>query len=60
MAVDEHVQVEATWGIYQRLIGAYREPDRTRSRRLMERLIDSLSRGVLAALTELITLGRGP
>jgi hypothetical protein len=25
---DEHVEVEATWGIYQRMIAAYREPDR--------------------------------
>ena len=27
-AVDAHVEVEATWGIYQRMIAAYREPDR--------------------------------
>ena len=27
-ADDEHVEVEATWGIYQRMIAAYREPDR--------------------------------
>ena len=27
-AADEHVEVEATWGIYQRMIAAYREPDR--------------------------------
>jgi transposase len=26
-ADDNHVQVEATWGIYQRMITAYREPD---------------------------------
>ncbi|WP_409333304.1 ISL3 family transposase [Trujillonella humicola] len=57
-AVDEHVQVEATWGIYQRMIGAYREPDRAKGRRLMSDLIDALGRGVPAALTELITLGR--
>jgi hypothetical protein len=25
---DEHVQVEATWGIYQRMIAAYRHEDR--------------------------------
>ena len=31
-AVDDHVEVEATWGIYQRMIAAYREPDRTRGR----------------------------
>ena len=29
-AADEHVEVEATWGIYQRMIAAYREPDRSR------------------------------
>ena len=31
-AREEHVEVEATWGIYQRMIAAYREPDRTRGR----------------------------
>jgi transposase len=56
--VDEHVQVEATWSIYQRMIAAYREPDRDKGRRLMSNLIDALGRGVPAALTELITLGR--
>lgn len=57
-AVEEHVQVEATWGIYQRMIGAYREPDRAKGRQLMTALIESLSHGVPAALTELRTLGR--
>lgn len=28
----DHVQVEATWGVYQRMITAYREPDRARGR----------------------------
>jgi transposase len=56
--VDDHVQVEATWGIYQRLIDAYREPDRAQGRQLMHRLIESLSHGVPAALSEVITLGR--
>ena len=40
------------------MIGAYREPDRTKGRQLMSNLIDALGRGVPAALTELITLGR--
>jgi transposase len=57
-ATDEHVEVEATWGVYQRMIAAYREPDRERGRELMRQLIDSVSRGVPAALTEVITLGR--
>ena len=56
--LDEHVEVEATWGIYQRMIAAYREPDRARGRELMEKLIESVSVGVPAALTEIITLGR--
>ncbi len=57
-AADEHVQVEAIWAIYQRMIAAYREPDRVRGRRLMSDLIDALGRGVPAVLTELVTLGR--
>ena len=55
---DRHVEVEATWGIYQRMIAAYREPDRARGRELMLGLIDSISSGVPKALTEIITLGR--
>jgi transposase len=57
-AADEHVQVEATWGIYQRMITAYRQPDRAAGKRLMQTLIASLSHSVPAALTEVITLGR--
>lgn len=40
------VEVEATWGIYQRMIAAYRQEDRGRSRELMVKLIDSISHGV--------------
>ena len=57
-ATEDHVQVEATWGIYQRMIAAYREPDRTKGRDLMAKLIDSVSHGVPAALSEVVTLGR--
>jgi transposase len=57
-ATDAHVEVEATWGVYQRMIAAYREPDRTRGREIMTTLVASLSHGVPTALTELITLGR--
>jgi transposase len=57
-ANDDHVQVEATWGIYQRMIAAYREPDRAAGRTQMQALIASLTSGVPKALTELITLGR--
>nr|WP_255622838.1 ISL3 family transposase [Tessaracoccus sp. OS52] len=55
---DDHVEVEATWGIYQRMISAYREPDRTKGRHLMEQLIEALSSGIPAALEEVATLGR--
>ena len=47
-ASDEHVEIEATWGIYQRMIDAYREPDRTRGRQLLSALITSVSQGVPA------------
>jgi transposase len=40
------------------MIAAYREPDRKRGRELMSKMIDSLSHGVPAALTEVRTLGR--
>ncbi len=57
-AAEEHAPVEATWGIYQRMIAAYRHPDRARGRALMTAVIDSLTRGVPTALSELVTLGR--
>jgi transposase len=57
-ATEEHVEVEATWGIYQRMVAAYREPDRAKGRALMAELIASVSSGVPKALTEVITLGR--
>jgi transposase len=47
-AADAHVEVEATWGIYQRVIAAYREPDRAKGRELMVKLIESVSSGVPA------------
>jgi transposase len=57
-ADDEHVEVEATWGIYQHMIAAYREPDWKRGRELMQQLIGAISHSVPTALPEVITLGR--
>jgi transposase len=57
-AADDHGEVEATWDVYQRMIAAYREPDRSRGRDLMRHLIDTLGHGVPGALREVITLGR--
>jgi transposase len=56
-APDEHAPVEVTWAVYQRMVAAYRHPDRRQGRRLMEQLISSLQT-VPAALVELVTLGR--
>ncbi|WP_454294181.1 ISL3 family transposase [Salana multivorans] len=55
---DAHVEVEATWGIYQRMIAAYRHQDRRRGRELMASLIESVSTGVPTALVEITKLGR--
>ncbi len=57
-ATREHVEVEATWGIYQRMIAAYRDPDRGHGRELMTALIASVSDGVPTALAEVAKLGR--
>jgi transposase len=57
-ADDAHVEVEATWGIYQQMIAAYRHEDRRQGRELMVKLIDSISNGVPKALVEITTLGR--
>jgi transposase len=57
-AVEDHVEVEATWGIHQRMIGTYRHLDRTRGRQLMGAVIDDLSHDVPARLTQLRRLGR--
>ncbi len=57
-AVEEHAAVEATWGIYQRMIAAYRQPDRGRARTQMQSVIQALSEGVPDGLSELRKLGR--
>lgn len=55
---EDHVQVEATWGIYQRLVAAYREPDKKKGKQKMQAVIDAISTGVPAALVEVRKLGR--
>jgi transposase len=57
-ANDDHVAVEATWAVYQRMVAAYRHKDRRQGHQLMRQLIDSLADGVPAALIELRRLGR--
>ena len=55
---DRHIQLEATWGIYQRMVAAYRHPDRGEGKKLMSALIESVSTGVPRGLAEITTLGR--
>ncbi len=55
---DDHVEVEATWGIYQRLVQAYRADDKKLGRWLLTRLIDSITTGVPAELVEIRKLAR--
>jgi transposase len=57
-ANEHHVEVEATWGIYQRIVDAYRDPDRAAAKAELKSIIETISRDVPAALKELITLGR--
>ena len=57
-ADERHVAVEATWSVYQRMIAAYRDPDRTAGKATMSALIASVARGVPAGLAEVARLGR--
>jgi transposase len=55
---EQHLEVEATWGMYQRIVTAYRDADRRAGKAELAAVISAISHGVPAALTELITLGR--
>lgn len=55
---DEHAEVRATWGVYQRIVAAYRDNDRTAAKAELDTIITAISRGVPAELTEVLTLGR--
>ena len=50
-ADENHVQVEATWGIYQRIVTAYRNPDRQVSKTTLTTAITAVAGGVPPALT---------
>jgi len=57
-ADQEHLPVEVGWCVYQDVIAAYRDPDKTAGKTAMTRIIDSLRSGVPAGLDELAQLGR--
>jgi len=55
---DDYVALQVTWASYQDLIGAYGHLDRTRGKKLMGRVNDTLRKGLPAGLEELAQLGR--
>ena len=57
-ADEQHVAVEAAWGVYQRIVAAYRNPDRAAAKTSLTKVIDSISAGVPTELSEITTLGR--
>ena len=57
-ADEQHVEVEATWGIYQRMVTAYQQPDKKLGKFVMQSVINSLTSNVPPALIELRKLGR--
>ncbi len=57
-AIEQHAEVECTWGIYQRMIHAYRETDKATGRAEMAAVIQALGTGVPERLVELRKLGR--
>ena len=57
-ADDRHAAVQAAWGVYQRLIQAYRTEEAGLGKYLMQRLIDSLRQAIPEGLEEIQTLAR--
>jgi transposase len=45
-ADEAHVEVEATWGIYQRIVAAYRNPDRATGKTELKKIITAISAAV--------------
>lgn len=57
-ADDRHAAVQASWGVYQRLIQAYRTEEAGLGKYLMQRLIDSLKQAIPEGLEEIQTLAK--
>lgn len=58
IADERHAPVEASWGLYQHLIQAYRTEDPGLGKHLMPRLISSLRQAVPTGLEEVGALAR--
>lgn len=57
-ADSRHAAVEATWGVYQDIITAYREPDRGLAKHFLTLTIGRIAAAVPAELVEIRKLGR--
>jgi transposase len=57
-ADERHVAVQVTWTIYQRIVTAYRNPDRAAAKTSLTKVIKMIGRGVPGQLPEFATLGR--
>jgi transposase len=55
---DRHVEVEATWGVYQDMITAYRQQDRHLGRFFLKHTIETISSEVPDQLVEIRKLAR--
>ena len=57
-ADERHAAVQASWGVYQRLIQAYRTEEAGLGKHLMQQLIDSLKQTIPDGLEEIQTLAK--
>ena len=55
---DDYVALEVTWLLYQDMIAAYAHPKKSEGKKLMERIIRTLRKGLPKGLEELAQLGR--
>ena len=57
-ADDRHVEVEAAWGVYQRMISAYRATSRAEGKKAVASLIEAIGTAVPSSMVEVAKLGR--
>ncbi|WP_055085945.1 ISL3 family transposase [Kocuria salsicia] len=55
---DRHVEVEATWNVYQTMVAAYRTKAKSDGKKALGKLIDSIGSAVPSSLVEVAKLGR--
>ncbi|SNW32558.1 hypothetical protein FRC0043_02169 [Corynebacterium belfantii] len=54
---DDYMPLEVTWLLYQDMIAAYAYPKKSEGKKLMERIIHTLRKGLPKGLEELAQLG---